>query len=269
MSQITILLSFLLAGSLLCWSRLQQPSSRNTLSIEWVGVCAGVLAVTLGAFLLWAVVFAENSPRLGLGAVLSLVGLVVGMIALASSMHDRLRGLSGILFLLAGLMSIGALTAASSETVSPLGMPLKVHALSSLVAYSLLAVGAVVAICALYQDRRLRAAMTDGWIRLLPPLAETERLVFGVGVSGFIALSVSIATGIIFVSDLFAQHLVHKTALSILAFIVFGTLLTGRALAGWRGQFALRLYLTGFLILVLAYFGSRFILETLLERQWG
>ncbi len=268
MSQITILLSFLLAGAALCWSRLQ-PGSRNTLSIEWVGIIAGSLAVGLGALKLWSLIFAVDSSRLGLGAVLALVGLEVGMIALASALSLRLRGLAGILFLLAGLMSLGALSATAPLPVSTLGMPLRVHAVSSLVAYSLLAVGAIVAVCALLQDRQLRTAKTDGWIQLLPPLAETERLVYAVAIGGFVALSVSIATGIIFVSDLFAQHLVHKTVLSIIAFFFFGTLLVGRAIAGWRGQAALRLYLAGFGILVLAYFGSRFVLETLLERQWG
>ncbi len=253
---------------MLCWARLR-PASQNSTTVEWIGIGAGGLAVAFGAALLWSLVFAPDSPRLGLGAVFAIIGLEVGMIALASAMRERLRGLAAILFVIAGLMSLSAISASAPMPVSSLGTPLKVHAFSSLAAYSLLAVGAVVALCAMYQDRRLRAAQTDGWIQLLPPLAETERLVFAVGLSGFVALTVAIATGIVFVSDLFAQHLVHKTLLSIVAFGVFGTLLIGRAVAGWRGRFALKLYLAGFVILVLAYFGSRFVLEVLLARDWG
>ena len=96
-----------------------------------------------------------------------------------------------------------------------------------------------------------------------------ERLVFGVGLAGFIGLSVSIATGVVFVENLFDQHLVHKTILSIIAFGLFGILLLGRAWVGWRGRPALSLYLGGFAALVLAYFGSRFVLEVILSRQWG
>jgi ABC-type uncharacterized transport system permease subunit len=72
-----------------------------------------------------------------------------------------------------------------------------------------------------------------------------------------------------FVDDFFAQHLVHKTALSLLALVLFGILLLGRVFAGWRGRRAIYLYLGGFVILCLAYFGSRFILEEVLQRSWG
>ena len=77
------------------------------------------------------------------------------------------------------------------------------------------------------------------------------------------------SSGFAFVENLFAQHLVHKTTLSLLALILFGLLLAGRRFAGWRGQKAVYLYLGGFLILCLAYFGSRFILEEILGRSWS
>ena len=71
------------------------------------------------------------------------------------------------------------------------------------------------------------------------------------------------------VESLFAQHLVHKTALSLLALVLFGLLLAGRLFAGWRGKRAVYLYLWGFLILCLAYFGTRYILEEVLGRSWS
>ena len=79
----------------------------------------------------------------------------------------------------------------------------------------------------------------------------------------------SIVSGFAFVEDLFAQHLAHKTALSLLALLLFGILVAGRLFAGWRGKRAVSLYLWGFVILCLAYFGSRFVLEELLNRSWG
>jgi ABC-type uncharacterized transport system permease subunit len=65
---------------------------------------------------------------------------------------------------------------------------------------------------------------------------------------------------------MFAQHLVHKTVLSVMAWLVFGGLLLGRRVWGWRGQKAIRWTLSGFLLLILAYFGSKFVLELLLNR---
>jgi ABC-type uncharacterized transport system permease subunit len=78
-----------------------------------------------------------------------------------------------------------------------------------------------------------------------------------------------VSSGVAFVDNLFAQHLVHKTALSILALLLFGSLIAGRHLAGWRGKRAIYLYLWGFVILCLAYFGTRFVLEEILGRSWS
>ena len=66
--------------------------------------------------------------------------------------------------------------------------------------------------------------------------------------------------------NLFAQHLVHKTVLSIVAWVVFGILLFGRWRWGWRGSRAVQLALAGMVILVLAFFGSKFVLEVILKR---
>ena len=79
-------------------------------------------------------------------------------------------------------------------------------------------------------------------------------------------LGVTLLTGVLFVENLFAQHLVHKTTLSIAAWVVFGTLLIGRWRFGWRGRRAVRLLLSGMGVLLLAFFGSKFVLELLLSR---
>ncbi|MEY3785905.1 MAG: hypothetical protein RLZ75_110, partial [Pseudomonadota bacterium] len=72
--------------------------------------------------------------------------------------------------------------------------------------------------------------------------------------------------GFIFIENLFAQHLVHKTVLSILAWIIFTGLLIGRSRYGWRGQTAIQWTLIGFILLLLAYFGSKLVLELILHR---
>ncbi len=82
-------------------------------------------------------------------------------------------------------------------------------------------------------------------------------------------LLLAVMSGFAFVDNLFAQHLIHKTALSLLALALFGILVAGRQFAGWRGKRAVYLYLWGFFFLGLAYFGSRFVLEEVLGRSWS
>ena len=83
---------------------------------------------------------------------------------------------------------------------------------------------------------------------------------------GFLTAALALASGYAFLEDMFAQHLVHKTVLSTLGWLVFGALLMGRFRYGWRGRTAIIWTLSGFVILILAYFGSKAVLELILQR---
>jgi ABC-type uncharacterized transport system permease subunit len=96
-----------------------------------------------------------------------------------------------------------------------------------------------------------------------------EKVMFRLIGAGFALLTLALLTGFVFVTDLHAQHLEHKTILSCVAWVIFGVLLFGRLRYGWRGRSAVRLALSGFGFLILAYFGSKFVLETVLGRHWG
>jgi len=143
---------------------------------------------------------------------------------------------------------------------------LDLHIVLSVIAYSLLGIAALQAIVLAIQDSHLRNRHPGGIIRALPPLQVMESLLFQLIVIGFIFLTLALLTGILFLDDIFAQHLVHKTVLSICAWAVFGTLLWGRWRFGWRGQTAIRWTLGGFVVLMLAYFGSKLVLELILKR---
>jgi ABC-type uncharacterized transport system permease subunit len=93
-----------------------------------------------------------------------------------------------------------------------------------------------------------------------------EFLLFQLIGAGFVLLSISLVSGFLFLENMFAQHLAHKTVLAILAWMVFAVLLIGRLRHGWRGQTAIRWTLGGFLSLMLAYFGSKMVLEWILDR---
>jgi ABC-type uncharacterized transport system permease subunit len=93
-----------------------------------------------------------------------------------------------------------------------------------------------------------------------------ESLLFEMIGAGFALLTLALVSGFAFLEDMLAQHLVHKTVLSTLAWLVFGALLIGRFRYGWRGKTAIIWTLSGFVILILAYVGSKAVLELILQR---
>jgi len=93
-----------------------------------------------------------------------------------------------------------------------------------------------------------------------------EKLLFHMIAIGFVLLTVALASGLIYLEDMFAQHLVHKTVLTMAAWVVFGILLGGHYIAGWRGPTAVKLTVGAFVLLVLGYFGSKLVLELILDR---
>jgi ABC-type uncharacterized transport system permease subunit len=141
------------------------------------------------------------------------------------------------------------------------------HILLSLTAYSLFTLAAIQAIVLAIQERQIRQRQLASIMRQLPPLQSMETSLFQLISGGFILLTIGLITGFVFLNDIFAQHLAHKTVLSLIAWCVFATLLWGRWQYGWRGQTAIKWTLVGFLFLVLAYFGSKFVLEFILSQS--
>lgn len=229
----------------------------------------GALAVVVHLYLLWHALAGSSGLALSLGNTASFVGLQLALIAAIGAIDASLRGLAGGLMLLAGVGAVFTGAGGVTPAMQNMGWQIQAHVLISLFAYGLLSVGAIVAIYALVQDQRLRSARLSPVNQLFAPLETTEKLLFGVTSTGFLILLLAIFSGLAFVDNLFAQHLVHKTVLSLVALFLFGTLLAGRRFAGWRGKRAIYLYLGGFLALGLAYFGSRYILESVLGRTWG
>lgn len=95
-----------------------------------------------------------------------------------------------------------------------------------------------------------------------------ESLLFKTISLGFVLLTFTLVSGMLFSEQIFHQALKfnHKNIFTIISWLIFGSLLVGRARYGWRGCTAIRWTLTGFLVLMLAYLGSKFVLEVLLNR---
>lgn len=265
MFQITLLFLYVAAAAGFALSRLPNWAKHERI-LSLAGFFLTAIAIVLHARLLWLQLM---QPGLALPDVLSLIGIELGVIALVGAFAPSLRGLSAGLLLLAAVTAAATGSATDHGSMGEMSMQLRAHILSSMVAYGLLTVGAIVAISALFLEKRLRSARLSVATYLCAPLMTTEKLLYGITAAGFTLLLVAIISGATFIENLFAQHLVHKTALALLALILFGVLLLGRWLAGWRGRRAVILYLAGYAILVLAYFGSRIILEEFLGRSWG
>lgn len=257
-----------MAGVLLAMSRLPRFASYvNPLLV--FAVIGGIVALISHTAVLHTMILVPDGLTLSLGNTASFIGLLLAFTGLFIALEPALRGMGAGLLLLAGLAALPTGWPETSPGGTLMSWQLQAHVLISLFAYGLLTVGAIVAVFSLVQDRRLRAHKVSAANLLFAPLEMTEKLLYGLAAAGFFTLLFAVFSGFIFVDDLFAQHLVHKTALSLLALLLFGVLLAGRWLAGWRGRRAVALYLWGFVILGLAYFGTRFILEQILGRTWG
>jgi len=204
-----------------------------------------------------------------LSALSTVIWLVVVIVLLAAPFRP-VDKLGIVVFpLAAAILGLKLAVPEEAHLVRNHGWPMTAHILSSLLAYSFLNIAAIQAILLAAQDFCLRARQAGGpLVRSLPPLQTMEALLFQLIGAGFVLLTVSLVTGFLFVENLFAQHLAHKTLLSILAWGVFAVLLTGRIRAGWRGQTAIRWTLGGFAALMLAYFGSKMVLEWILDRAY-
>lgn len=139
-----------------------------------------------------------------------------------------------------------------------------IHILLSLLAYSLLTIATMQALLLAYQNHQLRSKQISGMVRLLPPLQTMEALLFELLWVGFALLSISILTGTFFVHVDPEQALAHKVFFSVASWLIYATLLFGRHFKGWRGNTAIRFTLGGFIALMLAYFGSKLVVELIL-----
>jgi ABC-type uncharacterized transport system permease subunit len=192
---------------------------------------------------------------------------VINCIVLLSSVKKALHNLFIILLPCSALAIIATLFNQSQSAVLHLNYQLAGHVILSFLAYSLLTIATLQALILSYQHRHLKSKSNLQYLRYLPPLQTMEALLFEFVLVGEVLLTLSIVSGFIFLENIFAQHLVHKTAFSIAAWLVYGFLLIGKYNLGWRGNTAIRWTLAGFLFLMLAYFGSKLVLELILHKS--
>ncbi len=231
-----------------------------------------LLLITTAAVVLHAVTeyLVVNQPAgfgLGAASVVSLIALTLAVFVLVVTLWQPLENLFVVILPLGALAVIGSVF--GHQTIAPrseFGEGLLGHILISIVAYTVLAMAAVQSVMLALQERSLRHRGTLRWVRLLPPLQTMETMLFQLLWLGLVALSLSIGSGFLFLGDMFAASVVSHTILASASWITFAVLLAGRYAFGWRSTLATRATLVGFLLLVLAYFASRFVLELVLGR---
>ncbi|MGB5306102.1 MAG: cytochrome c biogenesis protein CcsA [Gammaproteobacteria bacterium] len=257
---------YLLACALLM-ARLLQPSAAGTQQFNYAPI-VGAASVLIHIGILYPVILTPAGLNLGFFQAASLIMLLIALLIVLATAFEPVDNLGIAVFPLAA-MSIALLLAYPEQhivTSAAASWQLDTHILLSLLAYSTLGLAALQAVLLAIQDNHLRNRHPGGFIRSLPPLQTMEVLLFQMIGIGFALLTLSLVTGVLFLEDIFAQHLVHKTVLSIAAWLVFAVLLWGRWRFGWRGRVAIRWTIGGFIFLMLAYFGSKFVLELILER---
>lgn len=231
---------------------------------------AAVLALVVPALLLHAWAHVRDwqtlqGPDLHFFAALSLVSL--GMAALTSfaALSQRIQALGVVVYPLSAALLL-LFHFYGHGRAEALDWRLMLHAWLALLAYATLAISALLAVMLWFQERALRQRQLHDWLRALPPLTQLETLLFRSLGAGFALLTLALVTGVLFVDDLLAQHLWHKTVLSAASWLVFAWLLYGRWRYGWRGPRAVRLTLIAMALLGLAFFGSKYVLELILHR---
>lgn len=200
--------------------------------------------------------------------MLSLVFLVISGLFILSAFSQPIETLAIIIFPFSAITVLLNLNNAFPSIPSAqLNSELQIHIILSILSYSLLTVAAFQAILLSLQEKQLHNRHPSRFINCLPPMQLMEVLLFRILFSGLLLLTFALTTGFIFLDDIFAQHLVHKTILSIIAWLLFTTLLCGRHFLGWRGQKAVKWTYGGYFALMLAYFGSKFVLQLILNQH--
>lgn len=241
-------------------TRERQPSAPRALL--WL-LAGALLAHGAG---MYVQIVSETGYQFGFFRIISLFFWTTNLLILISNLRQPLHNLFLVTLPLAVAALLSNLYFGPLTTAQPARFDLgtAIHILLSILAYSTMIVATVQALVLAYQNYKIRHKHPGGLVRLLPPLETMESLLFEMLWFGEILLTLVIFTGLTNTDSVPEQHLHHKIAFTIIAWITYGVLLWGRHSRGWRGNYAIRWTLSGFGFLVLAYLGSKLVLELIL-----
>ena len=243
------------------------PEPRSDLRLEMALV---PVALVVHAMILYRRVIVADGLDLGVANAISmLVWLTVAIYWLGGL---AFQGLSSIIGLMSPVALAAVLFQAATQTrhvVTYGGNPLfTLHFVIAMLAYSLFTVATVHALVMLAEEKWLHRGALPPFLKEVPPLMQMEALLFRILLAAFVLLTLTVVSGVFFSEQLFGKPFTftHKVVFGILSWMIFGALLVGHFVRGWRGRTAVRLVLAGFAMLLLAYVGSKFVLEVVLAR---
>lgn len=226
-------------------------------------------AMILHGITLGREIFPGESMHFSFSIALSLIVWLAIVLYWIESFYARMEGLQMFgLPLAAVCVLLPPLFPEQHQIANAGSAAFRVHFLVAMLAYSLATLAALHAVLMAVAERNLHRGRLTPILAGLPPLLTMEALLFRLIHIAFVLLTLTLATGVVFSEDLFGKPLAftHKTVFAIISWLIFAVLLGGRHLFGWRGRKALRWTLAGFATLLLAYVGSRFVLEVILGR---
>jgi ABC-type uncharacterized transport system permease subunit len=227
------------------------------------------LGLALHGWLLWCGLFSEAGFNLGFYLALSAILWLTVLIYWVVNLKHSLYSLQAFVLPPAALFALLPALSQQNHYISTEGAQfLLIHVGVALIAYSLFTFATLHAVLMTVAERSLH--QKKSWIQLpdFPPLLVMERLLFRVISIGFVLLTLTLVSGVFFSEQLFgkAAQFTHKTVFSIASWLIYGCLLFGHYQYGWRGKKAIKLTIIGFVLLLLAYVGSKFILQVVMGK---
>lgn len=247
------------------WHASSSQTSQLASSMHATLIALGLL---IHAGLLYQDIFIGDL-NLNIANTLSLIFWLTVFIYWIADFKHKLQSLQALVLPPAALMVALQASFHNNVVVAFANDPLFVtHIAIALLAYSLFTFAALHALLMAAAERSLHQKTSFIKLPDFPPIMTMEMLLFRIIGLGFILLTFTLISGMLFSEQIFHQALKfnHKNIFTIISWVIFGSLLLGRARYGWRGRTAIRWTLTGFLVLLLAYVGSKFVLEVLLGR---
>jgi len=229
----------------------------------------GTLAAIAHAAIIGSGFAGPEGVNVGIEVAASIMGWIVVVLFLAATRVQPAENLGAVIFPAAAcIVAVAWLVPSRAVPLPRISPALVAHLVVALLAYALLSLAVVQALFIAWQDARLRSHPRGPLRAALPPLQTMERLLFRMVAAGFALLSLTLVSGAFFAEELFGRPFVftHHVVLSLFAWVVFAVLLVGHWRFGWRGRSAARWTVSGFALLMLAYFGSKFVIEVLLRR---
>jgi ABC-type uncharacterized transport system permease subunit len=230
---------------------------------------AVLVPLALHGWLLGRALFAPDGMHLGVADAVSAILWLTVLIYWLGNFFYRLDGLQALVLpIAAAAVVLPALMPEARALPNTGAAAFKLHLLIAMLAYSLFTIASLHVLLMALLERRLHDGTLTQVQQKLPPLLTMEALLFRIIWTGFILLTLTLGSGVVFSEELFgkAAPFNHKTVFGVLSWLIFAALLAGRQVYGWRGRIAVRWTLAGFLTLVLAYIGSKFVVEVILSR---